>query len=156
VQDLDLMRQQNELIRENARAPFGQLLAAVVKHPAMLVWLDADANRKGKANENLAREMLELFTLGIGHYTESDVQAGARALTGWGVIDGHFGIRNARHDSENKTFLGTTSALTGDDLLKIVTQKPGTAARLAWRICRTFLGETKVSDDALNSLADGI
>jgi uncharacterized protein (DUF1800 family) len=156
VQDLELMRQQNELIRENARAPFGQLLAAVVKHPAMLVWLDADANRKGKANENLAREMLELFTLGIGHYTESDVQAGARALTGWAIIDGHFGVRDARHNSESKTFLGTTGPLTGDDLLTIVTQNPAIAQRLAWRICRTFLGETKVGDDALSSLADGI
>jgi uncharacterized protein (DUF1800 family) len=156
VQDLELMRQQNELIRENARAPFGRLLAAVVKHPAMLMWLDADANRKGKANENLAREMLELFTLGIGNYTESDVQAGARALTGWGVIDGRFGIRNARHDSESKTFLGTTGPLTGDDLLTIVTQNPSTAGRLARRICRTFLGETKVSDEALNTLADRI
>ena len=156
VQDLELMRQQNELIRENARAPFGQLLAAVVKHPAMLVWLDADANRKGKANENLAREMLELFTLGIGHYTESDVQAAARALTGWAVIDGHFGVRDARHDSESKTFLGTTGPLTGDNLLTIVTQDPATARRLAWRICHTFLGEAKVGDDSLNTLADGI
>jgi uncharacterized protein (DUF1800 family) len=156
VQDLVLMREQNELIREHARAPFAELLRAVVKHPAMLLWLDADANRKGKANENLAREMMELFTLGIGHYTESDVQAGARALTGWAVIDGHFGFREARHDGETMTFLGTTAPLTGDDLLAIVTKNPATAERLVWRICRTFLGETKVDDSALNALVDGL
>jgi uncharacterized protein (DUF1800 family) len=156
VQDLVLMREQNELIREHARAPFGQLLAAVVKHPAMLLWLDADANRKGKVNENLARELLELFTLGIGHYTEADVQAAARALTGWAIVDGRFGFRKARHDSESKTILGTTGPLTGDDLLTIVTNNPATAERIAWRICRTFLGETKVGDDALNSLANGL
>jgi len=156
VQDLVLMRQQNDLIRENARAPFRQLLASVVKHPAMLMWLDADANRKGKANENLSREMLELFTLGIGHYTEADVQAAARALTGWAVIDGRFGFREVRHDSESKTFLGTTGPLTGDDLLAIVTQNSATAQRIAWRICHAFLGETKVGDDALNKLAGGL
>src|ERR1043165_5147769 len=113
VQDLESMRQQNELLRENARAPFGALLQAVVKHPAMLVWLDADANRKGRANENLAREMLELFTLGIGHYTEDDVQAAARALTGWAIVDGRFGFREARHDRDDKKFLGKTGPLTG-------------------------------------------
>ena len=73
------MREQNDLLRQHARATFGELLHAVVKHPAMLVWLDADANRKGHPNENLARELLELFTLGLGNYTENDVQAAARA-----------------------------------------------------------------------------
>ena len=90
VQDLVFMRQQNELFRKYAQAPFGELLAAVVKHPAMLVWLDADSNRDGHANENLARELMELFTLGIGHYTEADVQGAARALTGWGVASKTF------------------------------------------------------------------
>ena len=69
VQDLALMREQNDLLRKHARSTFGELLHAVVKHPAMLVWLDADANRKGHPNENLARELLELFTLGVGNYT---------------------------------------------------------------------------------------
>jgi uncharacterized protein (DUF1800 family) len=156
VQDLVLMREQNDVIRQHARDPFGQLLAAVVKHPAMLLWLDADSNRKGKANENLAREMLELFTLGIGHYKEADVQSAARALTGWAVVDGHFDFRAARHDSESKTFLGTTGPLTGEDLLLIVTKNPATAKHVARRVCGTFLGETKVDDGALNALADGL
>lgn len=156
VQDLVLMREQNELFREHARAPFGKLLAAVVKHPAMLVWLDADANRKGQANENLAREMLELFTLGIGHFTEADVQAAARSLTGWAVVDGHFGFREARHDREPKTLLGRTGPLTGDDLLAVVLENPATARRISERICRTFLGEIQIGDADRNTLAEGL
>jgi uncharacterized protein (DUF1800 family) len=122
----------------------------------MLVWLDADANRKGKPNENLARETMELFTLGVGHYTESDVQAAARALTGWGVIDGKFGFREARHDPSEKTLLDKTGNLNGDDLLAVVAEHPATAHRLAWRVCRTFLGDVTVSDADLLTLADGL
>ena len=156
VQDLVLMRQQNELLREYARAPFGELLQAVVKHPAMLVWLDADANRKGRPNENLAREMLELFTLGIGHYTETDVREAVRALTGWAVVGGQFGFREARHDVEVKPLLGKSASYTGDDLLGILIEHPATARRVAGRICQTFLGEAAVRDAELNALADGL
>jgi uncharacterized protein (DUF1800 family) len=156
VEDLVLMRQQNELLREHARAPFGDLLRAVVKHPAMLVWLDADANRKGRPNENLAREMLELFTLGVGQYTENDVQSAARALTGWGVVDRRFGFREARHDAGEKTFLDKTGAFDGDELVKVILEHPAAARRIAGRICRTFLGETAVTDEELIALADGL
>ena len=83
VNDLGWMRRQNETFRRHARAPFGELLRAAVREPALLVWLDAQTNHKGKPNENLARELMELFTLGIGHYTEDDVKEAARALTGW-------------------------------------------------------------------------
>src|SRR5215470_4510173 len=83
VNDAGAMRRQNELFRAHARARFGELLNAAVRDPALLVWLDAPANRKGKPNENLARELMELFTLGVGHYTEADVKEAARALTGW-------------------------------------------------------------------------
>lgn len=79
VDDLAAMRRQNELFRELARVPFGDLLNAVVRDPAMLIWLDGPANRKGHPNENLARELLELFSLGIGNYTENDVKEAARA-----------------------------------------------------------------------------
>ena len=88
VSDLAAMRRQNELFRRHARAPFADLLNAAVRDPALLVFLDAPANRKGHPNENLARELMELFTLGIGHYTEADVKEAARALTGWTVTDG--------------------------------------------------------------------
>src|SRR5262249_14601948 len=100
VRDLPAMRRQNELFREHARAPFGRLLNAVVRDPAMLVWLDASANRKEHPNENLARELMELFTLGIGHYGEDDVKEAARALTGWTLDDtgSQFRAVASRHD----------------------------------------------------------
>jgi uncharacterized protein (DUF1800 family) len=156
VQDLALMREQNELLRQHARAPFGELLRAVVKHPAMLVWLDADANRKGHPNENLARELLELFTLGIGNYTEADVQAAARALTGWAVINGRFAIREARHDTGEKSFLGERGSLDGDALLQALLAHPATAERLATRICGMFFGESVLNDSDRSALADGL
>ena len=84
------MRRQNDTFRKFALAPFRELLGAAVRDPALLVWLDAPANRKGHPNENLARELMELFTLGIGHYSEDDVKEAAAALTGWTVRDGAF------------------------------------------------------------------
>ncbi len=156
VDDLVLMREQNDIFRKFARAPFGELLQAVLKHPAMLVWLDADANRKRKPNENLARETLELFTLGVGNYTENDVQSAARAFTGWGVADGKFTSRETRHDTSEKTLLGKTGNLNGDDLVAAILEHPATAKRLAWRICRTFLGESPVGDRNQTALANGL
>jgi hypothetical protein len=156
VQDLVLMREQNELFRKHARSPFPGLLAAVVKHPAMLVWLDADSNRKGHPNENLARELMELFTLGVGNYSEDDVKEAARALTGWTIVGGSFGFREARHDEDAKSLLGTQGQLTGDDLIEILCEQPATAQRLAWRICHTFMGEGVVSEEAFTQLAEGL
>ena len=106
VNDLGWMRRQNETFRRHARAPFGELLRAAVREPALLVWLDAQDNRKGKPNENLARELMELFTLGIGHYTEADVKEAARALTGWTVVGDSFREDPAQHDDGEKTLLG--------------------------------------------------
>jgi uncharacterized protein (DUF1800 family) len=156
VQDLALMREQNELFRKHARANFGDLLRSVVKHPAMLVWLDADANRKGHPNENLARELLELFTLGIGHYTEADVRDAARALTGWAVVDGRFGFRETRHDVEDKTILGRTAQLNGDALVELLLEHPTTAERLASRMCGLYFGESVLNDAEIHALADGL
>ncbi len=156
VQDLVLMRQQIDLFRQHARAPFAELLSAVLKHPAMLVWLDADSNRRGHPNENLARESMELFTLGIGHYSEEDVKEAARALTGWSIAGGQFALLEARHDSGEKAILDHRGPLTGDDLVKLLIEHPATARRLAWRICRTFMGEDVVDERALDELADGL
>lgn len=156
VQDLVMMRSQNELFRQHARGPFGELLVAVVKHPAMLSWLDADSNRKGHPNENLARELMELFTLGIGNYSEGDVKAAARALTGWTIVAGQFGFREQRHDEGDKTILGHTGPWTGDQLLEMLLNDPATPRRLAWRICQALMGEGVVDDEALSQLADGL
>ena len=156
VQDLVQMREQNELFRIHARAPFAELLHTVVKHPAMLVWLDADSNRKGHPNENLARELMELFTLGVGNYSENDVKEAARALTGWTVMGGSFGFREVRHDNSEKKVLGCRGTLTGDKLIELLVDHPTTAHRIAWRICHTFFGESVVDQQTLSQLAEDL
>jgi uncharacterized protein (DUF1800 family) len=156
VQDVGLMRRQNDTFRAHARGKFADLLAASVKEPALLLYLDAPANRKGHANENLGRELLELFTLGIGHYTESDVKEAARALTGWTVEDGLFARNAARHDSGKKTILGQTGAWSGDDLVRILLGQPATAGRIVFKLCRQFFGEKGVPAEARQALADGL
>jgi uncharacterized protein (DUF1800 family) len=153
VQDLVAMREQNDLLRQHALDPFGELLSAVVKHPAMLVWLDADSNRAGHANENLAREMMELFTLGIGHYTEADVKSGARALTGWSVAGKAYSFVSTRHDEGELQLLGRHGRITGDDLLAMLIENPATARRLAWRLGTMLFGEGVLPDSAVETLA---
>jgi uncharacterized protein (DUF1800 family) len=156
VNDPEAMRAQNELFRKHGRGPFGKLLTAVVKGPALLVWLDAQANRKGKPNENLARELMELFTLGVGNYSEKDVREAARALTSWSVAWGSFHCRPAVHDDGEKTFLGRRGRWKGDDLLGMLLAHPATARRLAWRLCDQFMGEGAVAPAARNALANGL
>jgi uncharacterized protein (DUF1800 family) len=156
VGSLAAMRRQNDLLRKLARAPFGELLTAVVHDPAMLVWLDAPSNRKGHPNENLARELMELFSLGIGPYTEADVKEAARALTGWSVAEEGFTEIAVRHDEGEKTILGRKGAWKGDDLVKMVLDHPATARRLAWRVGELFLGEKALKAADLGALADGL
>jgi uncharacterized protein (DUF1800 family) len=156
VEDPAAMRRQNELFRKHGRAPFGELLRAVVHDPALLIWLDAPANRKGKPNENLGRELMELFTLGVGHYTESDVKEAARALTGWKLSQGAFRAWPPDHDDGDKTILGHTGRWTGDDLVRLLLEHPATSHRLAWRLCEWLMGEKVVGAAALDALAAGL
>jgi uncharacterized protein (DUF1800 family) len=157
VENLPAMRAQNELFRKLGRAPFDELLRAVAHDPAMLVWLDAPANRKGKPNENLARELMELFSMGVGNYTEPDVKEAARALTGWTLTDeGTFNENAAAHDAGEKTILGHKGKWKGDDLVRMVLDHPATARRIAWRICELFLGEKALKSADLTGLADGL
>jgi uncharacterized protein (DUF1800 family) len=156
VGNLAFMRRQNDLFRKLGRGPFGELLGAVVHDPAMLMWLDAPSNRKGHPNENLARELMELFSLGIGHYTEHDVKEAARALTGWRVENDAFAEVAARHDEGEKTILGHTGRWKGDDLVRMVLEHPATSRRLAWRVCELFLSPNARKAADLESLADGL
>jgi uncharacterized protein (DUF1800 family) len=156
VQDADLMRRQNETFRRYARARFADLLNAGVREPALLLYLDAPANHKGHPNENLARELMELFTLGVGPYTEKDVKEAARALTGWTVEDGRFAEEPARHDPGTKTILGRTGPWTGSDLVRLLLEHPATAERIAGKLGRQFFGEGALPPDALRSLAAGL
>ncbi|HLJ91746.1 MAG TPA: DUF1800 domain-containing protein [Gemmataceae bacterium] len=150
------MRRQNEIFRTLGQGPFGELLQAVVHDPALLIWLDAPANRKENPNENLARELMELFTLGVGHYTETDVKEAARALTGWKIAQGEFRDWTPGHDNGEKTILGHRGRWRGDDLVRFLLEHPATAERLAWRLCDWLMGERAVDAAARAALAAGL
>jgi uncharacterized protein (DUF1800 family) len=151
-----MVRRQNEIFREFGRAPYGELLARVVHDPALLIWLDAPKNTRGRPNENLARELMELFTIGVGNYTETDVKAAARALTGWTVEHGRFRDDPERHDGGEKTVLAHGGRWRGDDLIAMFLEHPATSRRLAERICRLLLGEAAVPDQDARALAAGL
>lgn len=153
INNLHQMKQQNETLREHSRSPFGDLLHAMLRDPALLVWLDAPANRKGQPNENLARELMELFTLGVGHYTETDVKETARALTGWTIRNGRFEERTTVHDEGEKTILKQTGTWNGAAVADILLKQSATAARLAWRLTSEFFGENVVNEEAMAELA---
>jgi uncharacterized protein (DUF1800 family) len=129
VRDSYLMWQQNEMLREHAFGNFGLMVKAISRDPAMLIWLDTRVSQKGHPNENFAREVMELFTLGIGNYTENDVQEGAKAFTGYRIDprDETFRYAPFQHDDGNKTFLGKTGPFTGDDVLDIILAQPACA-----------------------------
>jgi uncharacterized protein (DUF1800 family) len=154
VEDVSAMKRQNDTFRRHARGLFGDLLRAMLSDPALLAWLDAPSNRKGKPNENLARELMELFTLGIGHYSEQDVKNSARTLTGRTVIQGQYAFRPDWHDDAAKTILGKSGRFDGDQLADILLDQPATAQRLAWRLCQAFLGENVADEAAVSTLAD--
>jgi uncharacterized protein (DUF1800 family) len=147
-----LMYQQNQVLRENATGKFQDLLMAVSKDPAMLIWLDNQYNVAGKANENFAREVMELFTLGIGHYTEKDIQESARAFTGWAyrrdtTNDDDFGngkrtavffFRPRQHDNGEKHFMGQTGSFGGEDIIGFLCQNPQTSKFIAKKLWAWF------------------
>ena len=144
------MWQQNELFRTHALGNFRALVKAVSRDPAMLIWLDGDQNKKGKPNENFGRELLELFTMGIGGgYTEQDVKEAARAFTGWRFDRGEgaftFDLKN--HDDGPKTFLGETGNFNGDDLIDIVVRHPSTAKFLCTKLFRFFVHDDPTKAD---------
>jgi hypothetical protein len=135
---------QNEFFRANAVARFPDILKGVSMDPAMMLWLDTATNRKGHPNENYARELMELFSLGIGNYTELDVREAARAFTGWSLTGqpklGNVKFRFApgQHDSGSKTFLGKTGNFDGNDIVdKLVTQ-PVSARFVAGKLFAFF------------------
>ena len=130
-------------IRTNALSNFGDMLKAVSKSPAMLQFLNNQQNRKGKPNENFAREVMELFTTGRGNYTEKDIKEAARAFTGWGFnLQGTFVFRKNQHDTGSKTFLGRTGNFDGDDILNILLKQPQTAVFITQKLYKYFVNES--------------
>jgi uncharacterized protein (DUF1800 family) len=139
----DLMLGQNLLLRRHGLGQFGVLLRAISRDPAMLIWLDSNQNVKSQPNENYGREMLELFSLGVGNYTEADVREAARAFTGWNG-DSHgdqFEFHAEQHDFGPKTVLRQTGNWDGDDVIRIVLEQPACALFLVRKLYRYYVSE---------------
>ena len=136
-----LMARQNALLRRHAAGRFGDLLHGIARDPAMLIYLDGAGSRRGVPNENFAREVMELFTLGEGAYSERDVKEAARAFTGWGIDreSGEFRERPALHDGGAKSVLGRTGRLRGGDVLDLLLARPETADHLTRKLWREFI-----------------
>lgn len=137
-----LVQVQNNVIRENALGKFSDLLLAISKDPGMLQFLNNQQNKRDSPNENFAREVMELFTLGRGNYTEKDIKEAARAFTGWGANPkGEFVFRTNQHDDGEKTFQSKTGNLKGEDILNIILQNPKTSTFICTKIYRYFVNE---------------
>ncbi|MGI5213232.1 DUF1800 domain-containing protein [Plantactinospora sp. CA-290183] len=143
VKSAQLMLAQLDTLRRYGRGEFGELVRAMVRDPALILWLDGQKNTRSAPNENLARELMELFTLGIGNYTEADVRAGARALTGWQVERGAATARFVprRHDPGAKTILGQTAAFDADSYARLLAGRPEAASFVAARLWFRFAGK---------------
>lgn len=141
VRDFRKMQLQNALFRQHATGNFRSLLIAVAKDPAMLSYLDAAVNVKGAPNENFAREIMELFTMGVGHYSEQDIREAARAFTGWNYQGVKFVRNPAQHDNDPKTVLGRTGNFDGVQVIDIILAQPVTAEFVAGKIYQYFVRE---------------
>ena len=146
IRDYRKMEQQLALLHREATGNFGTLLVEVARGPAMLAYLDAAENVKGAPNENFAREVMELFTMGVGNYTEKDIREAARAFTGWIDDDLDFKVDAGKHDDGSKTFLGHTGNFDGVDILKIILEQPVTAEYMAGKLYKFFVRENIAPD----------
>ncbi len=148
VRDYRMMLAQNRMLRARATGNFRDLLLGIMRDPAMLVYLDNKENVKGRPNENFGRELLELFTLGVGNYTEEDIREASRAFTGWtnDVLDFRFDA--ALHDTGRKKFLGQEGAFGGEEIVDIVLAQPVTAEFIAAKLYRFFRPGTDLRCDA--------
>jgi uncharacterized protein (DUF1800 family) len=146
VHDAIAIANQNQLFRQHAAGNFARLLDGVARDPAMVRYLNNDSNRKGHPNENWARELMELYTMGIGHYTETDIRESARAWTGWTLRDYRtyedrrtFAFKPQLHDTATKTFFGQTGNLDGTDVMRLILANPATPRWIAGRLARFFV-----------------
>ena len=146
VRDYRKMMQQIDLFERYATGNIRELTIQIAKNPAMLYFLDAQYNVKGAPNENFAREVMELFTMGVGNYSEKDVREGARAFTGWYFDNLTFKVDPAKHDDGVKTFLGRTGRFDGVEAVKIIFEQPVTAEYLAGKIYRFLVRDELASD----------
>jgi uncharacterized protein (DUF1800 family) len=155
VNNAGFMLVQYELLRRHALGNFRTLLQEMSQDPAMLVWLDTSLSKKGKPNENYARELMELFSLGIGNYTEQDIREAARAFTGWEIQTGaaHFNAR--QHDDTDKSVLGQTGKWKGEDIVRICLEQKSAPVFITGKLYRFLISETvPAAPELLQPLAD--
>ena len=139
VRDYRKMLGQIELFQRHGLGSFRELMIAVAQDPAMLAFLDAGVNVKGAPNENFAREILEMFTMGVGHYSEQDIRESARAFTGWNASGTHFFVDAERHDDGPKSIFGREQRFDGVQVIDLILAQPATADYIASRIYRYFV-----------------
>lgn len=149
-----LMQVQNNTIRKHALGNFKELLTVIARDPAMILYLNNQQNKKKAPNENFARELMELFTLGIGNYTEKDIKEAARAFTGWHInLKGFYEFDPGAHDDGEKTFLGQTGHFGGEDIIRIILEQPAAAKFICRKIYREFVNPT-VNEKRVAELAE--
>ncbi|HEY3117538.1 MAG TPA: DUF1800 domain-containing protein [Chloroflexota bacterium] len=150
----DAMYRQNQFFRSNALGDFPGILRGISRDPAMIRFLDGNTNRKGAPNENYARELMELFTMGRGNYSETDVREGARAFTGWNLDKNfQFTFNAKQHDDGLKTFLNQRGKWNGDDVVRIILEQPVSARFMASKLFNFFVHDHP-SSTTIQDLAD--
>ena len=139
VRDYRKLLAELQLYQNHGTGNFRDLMVAMAEDPGMLTFLDAGVNVKGAPNENFAREIMEMFTMGVGHYSEKDIREAARAFTGWNYVDLKFVVNKDQHDDGVKTFLGKTGNFDGVQIIDIIMQQPVTADYIAGKLYRFFV-----------------
>lgn len=141
IEDSFHLATQNQMLRKNALGNFRDLLRGIIRDPAMLAYLNNNENRKAHPNENLAREIMELFSLGLGNYTEQDIKEGAKALTGFTFEDDDFVYNKRQHDQDSKAIFGAQGNMDGDDFVDAILRKPECAAFVTRRLYHFFVAD---------------
>jgi len=151
-QNIFYVQQYNNTLRQNALGDFGDFVKAISKEAAMLKYLNNKQNRKQKPNENFARELMELFTLGEGHYTEEDIKESARAFTGYSYdFEGEFVLKRLQHDYDFKTFFGHTGRYDGDDIIDIILEQKQCARFVCKKIYSYFVNDI-IDDEKVDEI----
>jgi len=145
LQNVGYMVGQYELMHRHALGSFAELLQAMSKDPAMMVWLETVQSKNGQPNENYARELMELFSLGIGHYTEKDIREAARAFTGWEIQNGKFHNNKNQFDPSEKSVLGKSGKWAGGDVVKICLEQPACPRFIVGKLYRFLISESEAA-----------
>ena len=154
VTDARLLWQQNDTLRRHALGSFADLVKQISRDPAMLIYLDSTTNRKNHPNENYARELMELFCLGLGEYSEQDIRELARCFTGWEVRRQRFRFSPTDHDKGEKQFLGAKGHFDGDSAIDVVLAQPAAQRFIARKLIHFYITDDPVPTDVVDSLAD--